>query len=309
MSSSLTSSAASSKWAGSGSSRKWLPLTAALGHHSSAVRRRLLLARGPADVQLAVGRLALPAAGAEALDRLSHGRGADRARRRPARRCPPTSPPRPRRGSAAAPRAASRSARSRPCSGVPRWIFSSPLQSSLITSIASSRRAWRSATPGQRSPRMCSLRFSPLPTPSEKRPGRSAAAVAAAWAMIAGWMRVVGQVTPVISSQPLGCLRDRAQHAPDERALSLLCRSRDGSGRRCRRTRSRPPPRGRHGRPALGAHAPRWRACSRSPPQISLTPEAISQSRFAGNSYIDPDAKSSAWCPLSEAEEPYAAAA
>jgi hypothetical protein len=46
---------------------------------------------------------------------------------------------------------------------------------------------------------MCSLRFSPVPTPNEKRPGSWLAAVAAAWAMIAGWMRVVGQVTPVIS--------------------------------------------------------------------------------------------------------------
>jgi hypothetical protein len=47
---------------------------------------------------------------------------------------------------------------------------------------------------------MCSLRFSPVPTPREKRPGRRLAAVAAAWATIAGWTRVVGQVTPVISS-------------------------------------------------------------------------------------------------------------
>jgi hypothetical protein len=47
---------------------------------------------------------------------------------------------------------------------------------------------------------MCSLRFSPEPTPSVKRPGSWLAAVAAAWAMIAGWIRVVGQVTPVISS-------------------------------------------------------------------------------------------------------------
>ena len=44
---------------------------------------------------------------------------------------------------------------------------------------------------------MCSFRFSPEPIPSQKRPGSIAAAVAAAWAMIAGWTRVVGQVTPV----------------------------------------------------------------------------------------------------------------
>jgi hypothetical protein len=46
---------------------------------------------------------------------------------------------------------------------------------------------------------MCSFRFSPVPTPRKKRPGSIAAAVAAAWAMIAGWIRMVGQVTPVPS--------------------------------------------------------------------------------------------------------------
>jgi hypothetical protein len=46
---------------------------------------------------------------------------------------------------------------------------------------------------------MCSFRFSPVPTPSRKRPGISAALVAAACAMIAGWMRIVGHVTPVPS--------------------------------------------------------------------------------------------------------------
>ena len=40
-----------------------------------------------------------------------------------------------------------------------------------MTSIASSRRSWRTSVSGQRSPRMCSLRFSPLPTPRKKRPG------------------------------------------------------------------------------------------------------------------------------------------
>ena len=44
---------------------------------------------------------------------------------------------------------------------------------------------------------MCSLRFSPVPTPNSKRPGSIAAEVAVAWAMTAGWMRIVGQVTPV----------------------------------------------------------------------------------------------------------------
>ena len=50
---------------------------------------------------------------------------------------------------------------------------------------------------GQRSPSTCSLRFSPVPTPRKKRPGSIAAAVAAAWATIAGWSLIVGQVTPV----------------------------------------------------------------------------------------------------------------
>jgi hypothetical protein len=38
-----------------------------------------------------------------------------------------------------------------------------------------------------------------VPTPRKKRPGSIAADVAAACAMIAGWMRIIGQVTPVPS--------------------------------------------------------------------------------------------------------------
>src|SRR4030095_16251152 len=53
---------------------------------------------------------------------------------------------------------------------------------------------------GQPAPRMCSLRFSPVPTPRKKRPSIIAAAVAAAWATMAGCMRMVGQVTHVPSS-------------------------------------------------------------------------------------------------------------
>jgi hypothetical protein len=44
---------------------------------------------------------------------------------------------------------------------------------------------------------MCSLRFSPVPTPNQKRPGSMSATVAAAWARIAGWMRTLSAVTPV----------------------------------------------------------------------------------------------------------------
>ena len=46
---------------------------------------------------------------------------------------------------------------------------------------------------------MCSFRFSPEPTPRKKRPGIIAPAVAAAWAITAGWILIVGQVTPVPS--------------------------------------------------------------------------------------------------------------
>jgi hypothetical protein len=44
---------------------------------------------------------------------------------------------------------------------------------------------------------MCSFRFSPVPTPRKNRPGKRAAAVAAACATIAGWIRIVGHVTVV----------------------------------------------------------------------------------------------------------------
>ena len=46
---------------------------------------------------------------------------------------------------------------------------------------------------------MCSLSASPEPTPSWKRPSWRIRLVAAAWAMIAGWVRTVGQVTPVVT--------------------------------------------------------------------------------------------------------------
>ena len=60
-----------------------------------------------------------------------------------------------------------------------------------------------------------------MPTPRKKRPGIIAAAVAAAWAMIAGWMRIVGHVTPVPSASRSVAAAMRAEHAPDERALAL----------------------------------------------------------------------------------------
>jgi hypothetical protein len=45
---------------------------------------------------------------------------------------------------------------------------------------------------------MCSLSASPDPTPSANRPSRRTALVAAAWAITAGWIRTVGQVTAVV---------------------------------------------------------------------------------------------------------------
>ncbi len=68
-----------------------------------------------------------------------------------------------------------------------------------MMSTASSSIAWRTSTRGHGSPRMCSLRFSPDPTPRKNRPGMRHSAVAAACAMIAGWMRTVGHVTAVPS--------------------------------------------------------------------------------------------------------------
>ena len=75
--------------------------------------------------------------------------------------------------------------------------MTSPLHSSRITATASESIAARPSQSGHRSPRTCSFRFSPVPTPRKNRPGIRLAAVAAAWAMMAGWIRIVGQVTPV----------------------------------------------------------------------------------------------------------------
>jgi hypothetical protein len=68
-----------------------------------------------------------------------------------------------------------------------------------MTSTASSIISSRTSTSGQRAPVMCSLSFSPLPTPKKNRPGIIVAAVAVAWARIAGWIRMLGAVTPVPS--------------------------------------------------------------------------------------------------------------
>src|SRR5215218_647902 len=44
---------------------------------------------------------------------------------------------------------------------------------------------------------MCSFSASPAPSPSQKRPGYIASSVAAPWAIMAGWYRKPGGVTPV----------------------------------------------------------------------------------------------------------------
>ena len=52
---------------------------------------------------------------------------------------------------------------------------------------------------------MCSLSASPLPTPRTKRPSSRTDEVAAACAMIAGWIRTVGQVTAVLIGSEVTC--------------------------------------------------------------------------------------------------------
>ena len=66
-------------------------------------------------------------------------------------------------------------------------------------------------------------------------------AVAAGWAMIAGWMRMIGHVTPTADLQPGGGLGDAAEHAPHERAVALGVDPRVDSDPRSRRSRSRRP--------------------------------------------------------------------
>jgi len=70
--------------------------------------------------------------------------------------------------------------------------------------------SWRISGGGQYAPVMCSFRFSPVPTPRKNRPGMRQEAVAAAWATIAGCMRMSGHVTPV----PIRIRRVRVAIAP-----------------------------------------------------------------------------------------------
>ena len=66
-----------------------------------------------------------------------------------------------------------------------------------MISSASRRRSWRPRTLGKPVPTTCSLSRSPAPTPRVNRLSEMICSVAAACAMIAGWYRTDGQVTPV----------------------------------------------------------------------------------------------------------------
>ncbi len=68
-----------------------------------------------------------------------------------------------------------------------------------MMSMASDKRSCRSARPGQPAPMMCSFSRSPAPSPRVKRLLLSNPRVAAHWATIAGWYRMIGQVTAVIN--------------------------------------------------------------------------------------------------------------
>ena len=103
-----------------------------------------------------------------------------------------------------------------------------------------------------------------MPTPSSKRPSSSIALVAAAWAMIAGWIRTVGQVTAVPT-----CKSVTAAMAPITLHTNGLwpCSSSHGWKWSEIHTRSMPDS---FGEPCLvdestRVRAPHWTGSSRSP--------------------------------------------
>ena len=200
--SSVTSSAACSKCAGVGSTWASSPGRPSFGHRRCTVSTHSA-SSGPQQTFVPAWQtLSPPPVGAEALRRARRRARRRRSRRRCARRASIAFGPKPETSTSAARRAACRCARSRPCSGAPSWLTWPPSHSSRMTSIASSSISSRTSADGHASPRMCSLSASPLPTPSAKRPSSSTADVAAACAMTAGWMRIVGQVTPVVTCMP-----------------------------------------------------------------------------------------------------------
>ena len=98
-----------------------------------------------------------------------------------------------------------------------------------MISTASASISRRTSTGGHLAPVTCSFRFSPVPTPRKKRPGIMAATVAAACATIAGWVRMIGHVTPVPTVSVLGRAGDGTERGPHERALALAIATTDGS--------------------------------------------------------------------------------
>jgi hypothetical protein len=90
---------------------------------------------------------------------------------------------------------------------------------------ASSSICLRTSAAGHGCPVTCSFSASPVPTPRLNLPPVSSPAVAAAWAMIAGWILVVGQVTAVVIGRSVTC-----EIAPitDQTKLEFLCSSSQG---------------------------------------------------------------------------------
>ena len=74
-----------------------------------------------------------------------------------------------------------------------------------MISTDSSSISSRCSMVGNRAPVTCSFSASPVPTPSVNRPSSRTALVAAAWAMITGWIRMVGQVTAVVIGSRQTC--------------------------------------------------------------------------------------------------------
>ena len=138
-----------------------------------------------------------------------------------------------------------------------------------MTCTASSSISSRSSADGHRSPRMCSLSASPVPTPRAKPPSVSSADVAAAWATMAGPTRAERARHRGRDGQRAG-LGDRPDRRPDQRAVALLVQPRMGSGRRSTGRRTRPPARAGPAAPAHPDHGPRSRGSSQSASSLSL---------------------------------------
>ena len=76
-----------------------------------------------------------------------------------------------------------------------------PVQSSRIRATASSSISRRTSAEGHTVPSTCSFSASPLPMPRMNLPSSITALVAAAWAITTGLIRIVGQVTAVVTGR------------------------------------------------------------------------------------------------------------